>query len=576
MAENSTLFQAFEWNVPADQHHWQRLHRNLPQLKALGIDNIWLPPACKGNNFKGNGYDIYDLYDLGEFNQKGSRSTKWGSKEDLLALVGEARKTGIGLYFDAVLNHRCGGDATERIQVVQVDNRGTKILLTCVHGTDGDCRLIHLCASQDRRKNITKPYEIEAWLKFVFPSRENKYSSFQYTWRQFNATDYDNTTGKKAIFKIVADGKDWQKDVDRTSNGNYDYLLLNNLDYSNQALRGEVQRWGQWIVRELGLAGFRLDAVKHFSQNFINEWITAVNASSSDKLFFVGEHWTDNVKTLVRWLAAAPPDFHLFDAPLLYNLARTSWSKDPDLRQIFQDTLVKSRPNNAITLVANHDTQRGQTMETPIKPTFMALAYALILLREDGYPCVFYGDLYGLCDPHPSPPTCWGKLPDLILARKLYAYGVQTDYFGRKDCIGWTRSGLLEDSNKVGLAVVMSWKKAKTLAAPKTNALDRIRQAFQKPVPAASSTEGSTESNGTGAQQSECPSPRIRMKVGSEHAGKVWRDLLGWEWADVTIDSEGFGDFPCQPNSLAVFTVKDAPGRDRFPVQFNHNIYDIA
>ena len=125
MAENRTLFQAFEWNVPADQHHWQRLCRILPQLKAIGIDNLWLPPACKGNSFQGNGYDIYDLYDLGEFHQKGSRNTKWGSKQDLKALVDEARAIDIGVYFDAVLNHRCGGDATERVMVVQVDDKGT-------------------------------------------------------------------------------------------------------------------------------------------------------------------------------------------------------------------------------------------------------------------------------------------------------------------------------------------------------------------------------------------------------------------------------------------------------------------
>ena len=66
------------------------------------------------------------------------------------------------------------------------------------------------------------------------------------------------------------------------------------------------------------------------------------------------------------------------------------------------------------------------------------------------------------------------------------------------------------------------------------------------------------------------------MRVGREHAGETWRDLLGWEWADVTVDSEGFGVFPCQPNSLAVFTVADAEGRHRFPVQFDQNIYGEA
>ncbi|KAL9086195.1 MAG: hypothetical protein Q9165_007260 [Trypethelium subeluteriae] len=512
MTGNPTLFQAFEWNVPADQHHWQRLRNILPQLKAIGFDTLWLPPACKGNNFKGNGYDIYDLYDLGEFHQKGSRNTKWGSKEDLMALGLEARALGIGLYFDAVLNHRCGGDATERVRVVQVDDRGTE---------SGPL-------AQYRRRNITKPYDIEAWLSFFFPGRQGKYSAFRYHWYHFNASDYDNTTGKKAIFKVVADGKDWQQDVDKASHGNYDYLLLNNLDYSNKDLREEVKRWGQWVVQELGLSGFRLDAVKHFSQGFVNDWVNAVSTGSHKDLFFVGEHWTDDTRSLVRWLASAPPNFHLFDAPLLYNLARTSWSKDPDLRQVFRGTLVEARPNNAVTLVMNHDTH---------------------------------------------PPTCWGKLPDLVLARKLYAYGTQTDYFETKSCIGWVRGGALEGSKRSGLAVVMNWQQ-KPPSGTGVGAMDRIRQAFQRPNRAEPPSRDMTSPSATASQQPKPPSPRIRMRVGSEHVGQTWRDLLGWEWAGVVIDSEGFGVFPCQPNSLAVFTAADAEERDKFPVNFSHNIYD--
>ncbi|KAK5004112.1 hypothetical protein LTR28_009332, partial [Elasticomyces elasticus] len=75
--ENATLLQGFEWNVPADGKHYQRLCGAIPGLKAIGINNIWLPPGCKASSPEGNGYDVYDLYDLGEFDQKGSRATKW-------------------------------------------------------------------------------------------------------------------------------------------------------------------------------------------------------------------------------------------------------------------------------------------------------------------------------------------------------------------------------------------------------------------------------------------------------------------------------------------------------------------
>ena len=64
----------------------------------------------------------------------------------------------------------------------------------------------------------------------------------------------------------------------------------------------------------------------------------------------------------------------------------------------------------------NHDTQPYQALEAPIEPFFKPLAYALILLRFDGYPCIFYGDLYGM-DPNGDkqtfPPSCGGALANL-------------------------------------------------------------------------------------------------------------------------------------------------------------------
>jgi alpha-amylase len=123
-SENHTLFQGFEWNVPADGKHWQRLIGAIPKLKAIGIDNIWLPPGCKASSSNGNGYDIYDLYDVGEFDQKGGKATKWGTKEELLELSKRAKEQGVGLYWDAVLNHKAGADQTETCRVVEVDQNG--------------------------------------------------------------------------------------------------------------------------------------------------------------------------------------------------------------------------------------------------------------------------------------------------------------------------------------------------------------------------------------------------------------------------------------------------------------------
>jgi alpha-amylase len=331
MHQNLTIFQTFEWNLPADRNHYQRLLRVLPALRDIGITALWLPPACKAGNSTGNGYDIYDLYDLGEFEQRGSRATKWGPKEDLMALATKAKDLSVDLYFDAVLNHRCGGDAKEMVRAVEVDK-------------------------DDRLKELCRPKEVEVWLQYHFPGREGRYSGLRYDWQMFNASDWDDRAKKHGIYKIADGGKCWAEDVsDEWRNG--DYLMFNNLDYTNEKLREDVKNWGVWVTEHLGLAGFRLDAMQHFSQRFSSEWIRHVRQNAGRDVFVVGEYWNGDVDVLTRYLEKSPADLHLYDAPLLYNLARLSWSKTPDLRTVFHRTLVMERPNNAVTLVMNHDTQ---------------------------------------------------------------------------------------------------------------------------------------------------------------------------------------------------------------------------
>jgi alpha-amylase len=121
---NPVLFEAFEWHSSADHKHWQRLRKALPSLAAIGITGLWLPPGSKAKDAESNGYDIYDAYDLGEFDQKGTVPTKWGTKRDLVDLAVECKSHSISLIWDAILNHRAFADATETVTVVEVNPRG--------------------------------------------------------------------------------------------------------------------------------------------------------------------------------------------------------------------------------------------------------------------------------------------------------------------------------------------------------------------------------------------------------------------------------------------------------------------
>ena len=123
-AANQTMVQGFEWYCPADQKHWKRLENFVPSLAALGVTSMWIPPAAKATWKEGNGYDIYDLYDLGEFDQKGSVATKWGTKEELVSMADTASRYGVRILFDAVLNHKASADFSEPAVAQRVDPKG--------------------------------------------------------------------------------------------------------------------------------------------------------------------------------------------------------------------------------------------------------------------------------------------------------------------------------------------------------------------------------------------------------------------------------------------------------------------
>jgi len=136
---NPLLLQAFAWDLPADSSHWRLLADNAALLADCGVTSAWLPPAYKGRaGAEDVGYGVYDTYDLGEFDQKGSVATKYGTKDEYLAAVEALHAAGIAVVADIVLNHRMGADATEVVRAFPVD-------------------------PEDRRRPIGPAGEITAW-----------------------------------------------------------------------------------------------------------------------------------------------------------------------------------------------------------------------------------------------------------------------------------------------------------------------------------------------------------------------------------------------------------------------------
>jgi alpha-amylase len=110
------IFQFFHWYYPKGML-WKEVASQASHLEWLGISDVWLPPPYKSSaGSNGVGYDVYDLFDLGEFDQKGSVKTKYGTKKQFINAIKALHKHSLGVMGDIVLNHKNGADEMEKVR----------------------------------------------------------------------------------------------------------------------------------------------------------------------------------------------------------------------------------------------------------------------------------------------------------------------------------------------------------------------------------------------------------------------------------------------------------------------------
>ena len=482
MSLNGVMMQYFEWYLPDDGKFWRNAAKQAKKLAKAGITAVWLPPAFKGQaGIHDVGYGVYDIYDLGEFKQKGTVRTKYGTRKAYLNAISTFQKEGIQVYADIVLNHMMGADATEDV-VATEDN------------------------PNNRLQKFSGEETIKAWTIFTFPGRNGKYSDFTWNHKYFDGVDWDQRTKKSAIYNF--EGNSWETDVDHT-NTNYDYLMGADLNFADQTVVDHLNEWGQWYIDTCHMDGFRIDAVKHISSNFYKDWLWNMRMNNGQRNYFaVGEYWSGNLDDLHRYITATDGCMSLFDVPLHLNFYKAcNQSGNFDMAHLLDGTLVQDNPTHAVTFVENHDTQPGQALKTGIAPWFKPLAYGVILLRPQGYPCIFYGDYYG--DEEHDLPCMKDDLDIMCKVRRDKVYGFQHDYFDHFDVVGWTLEGDAEHPGS-GVAVTIS----------------------------------------------DGPSGEKTMYVGLNHIGQTFYDCLGNSEKKIIIDNTGNGTFPVSGGSISVWVEK--------------------
>ncbi len=489
MYQNITIFQFFHWYYSAEGNLWQHAAEQAPYIKSLGITDVWLPPAYKSAlGLAEPGYAVYDLYDLGEFDQKGTVRTRYGTRDEYLKCIEAFREQHVGVIVDIVLNHRMGGDETEEVPVRAVNPQN--------------------------RLEYGEETTIEAHTKFTFPGRQGKYSEFVWDWHCFTGVDSSDK-----IYLILNEhtNGEWEQ-VAEEEMGNYDFLMGADIDFRNEYVREELIRWGHWYLDLTKATGLRLDAVKHIAPYFYNEWIDAMRSHFQKELFCIGEYWKNDPVHLLKYIEATEGRVQLFDVPLHFNFHQASVSEAYDMRQILDNTLLSHRPELAITFVDNHDTQPLQSLQSPVDFWFKPHAYAIILLRQQGIPCVFYPMLFEAkyIDVKDGEEVYIelnkvASIEQMLLVRKELAYGEQRDYFDHPNTVGWTREGL-DERPESGCAVLIT--------------------------------------NGTEGFKS--------MEMGKKHAGTTFVDVAGGRQEKVVIDENGFGEFLVYEKNISVWVREDA------------------
>ncbi|MFH2029821.1 MAG: putative Ig domain-containing protein [Bacteroidota bacterium] len=345
--KSDAYLQGFYWNSVPGGVWWDSLSSLAPALSSSGFGGIWIPSPIKGNGGGFSmGYDPYDHYDFGEYNQKGSKETRFGSRSELIRMVNSFHEVGIEVFADAVMNHMNGGEK--------------KIAYECTPPNHPD----------------------SAYLLFDYPNgskRFRKNASHFYPNSQTCDVNPDYHGASDPIFQFG----EW-------------------IAHDRSFVRDSLIVWGNYLRKNIGFDGFRIDAVKGIDPAFMGPWLQAVNSDG----YAVAEYFggTEQIKF---WLNAAKGnggEVAMFDFPLRFALKDMcdNTTGSFDMKSLDWSGLVNSGVSgyNVSTFVENHDMDRigwdGAGSDDPGHSPIVKdkhLAYAHIIFSE-GRPCVFFKDYF--------------------------------------------------------------------------------------------------------------------------------------------------------------------------------------
>ena len=312
------MLQGFYWDSQKETN-WKELTKQADELSKY-FDLIWVPNSGTTSSYYHNPTSTSMGYDPCFWL---THNSSFGTEDELRTMISTYKAKGTGIIEDVVINHKNGLSDWCDFPTENVTGR-----------------------------NTGKEYKLSWSLADICKNDEcaNKYENGV---QKYPVTGADDT----------GDNFDGFRDLDHTS-ANVQHNIDVYLDF---------------LLNELGYAGFRYDMVKGYGAEYIKKYNDA-----SQPQFSVGEYW-DKKDYVAAWIrgtqfTSAAFDFGLHDAMRYYfnngiwDIADKGNAADPSLSRY------------AVTFVDNHDTYR----EANTKVSNNILAANAFILALPGTPCIFW------------------------------------------------------------------------------------------------------------------------------------------------------------------------------------------
>lgn len=411
---------------------WETVEDRMADIFEVGYGRLWIPPTGRADSGDQSvGYDVYDRFDLGT----ARRPTAYGTETSLKRMINSAHGASVDVYADLILNHAGFSDLST------VDDFGTPstaddvtfaeaggypgLAITLPNDIDGDFhgsfetgdlngRLSNLVdIAQEKnyqfiRNPVTPgdPNNIPAGTAVAFGRIANVPDANNarfYPDQDLGGTQFDVDPGPGEFF------------VTR-----YDFNRQNPLagDAILETAEQLTLRHAQWMIQEVGVDGFRLDAVKHFPTNtlkLLDQTVFKANDrlqhdGSYKPVYSFGEILDGNREFLQTFINSSLPnpsaidagDFEVkgnrdaLDFPLFFALRgnltgnglANNWHAIRNASQDLQDDGLHNG-SQGVSFVDSHDNLAGGF------PFLKNVAYAYTLMRPGNALVYFNAEEFG-------------------------------------------------------------------------------------------------------------------------------------------------------------------------------------